>query len=138
MGEPDKPKSEMLSIDKDQLKTALKEVIEREVTNVVKLSLQEDKVAEVIRYAFNKSWRDNSDTWLEESIKTSANSILHQAVRESLEAAGIPAMVDAAIKEFIETDEFKTSLKERALQTVRDTTFFVRPVEEDEPKGPTI
>ena len=56
----------------------------------------------------------------------------HEEISASLEAAGIPAMIDVLIKDFIATDEFKDTLKERALQTVKETTFFVRPPKEDD------
>lgn len=126
----DDGKSELLSIDKEQLKVALQAVVEREVTAVVKLAMEDDGVAAVIRGAFNKTWRNERDTWLEENIKNVTSNILYQAVLKSLEDAGIPALVDAAIKDFIATDEFKDQLKERALQTVKETTFYVRPDKE--------
>lgn len=131
MGDKDET-SELLSIDKDQLKAALQVVVEREATAIVKLTLQSDGIAAVIRGAFNKSWNDRRDSWLEESIKGSMQNIMYQAVQKSLEDAGIPAMIDTLIKDFITTDEFKDTLKERALQTVKETTFFVRPPKEDD------
>ena len=129
----------VVSVDKEQLKTVLREVIEREVTAVVKNGMTVEDVAGVIRGAFNKSWTDNRDSWLEESIKTVTSNIMYQAVQKSLEAAGITELVDAVIKDFISTDDFKNNLKERALATVRETTFYVRPPKDgDEGESGTI
>lgn len=78
----------------------------------------------------------DKDNRLETSAREALGTAMWRTIQDVIEQAGIKEMVAVIVRDHIETDEFKESLKQRTIDAVKSTTFYVKgfPAEAE---GPT-
>lgn len=119
----------ILSIDKQAVKDAFAEAIRKEATAVIKTATAGEDIARTIREAFAKRWTSDRDTWLEQSVRDAMQQALWSSVQDAIKEAGAADMIKAAVVEHVSTPEFAEAIKQRAIETVKSTTFYVKPEE---------
>lgn len=119
----------ILSIDKQVVKEAFAEAIRKEATAVIKAAVAGDDIARTIREAFAKRWASDRDNWLEQSVRDAMQQALWSSVQDAIKESGVAEMIKAAVVEHVSTPEFAAAIKQRAIETVKSTTFYVKPEE---------
>lgn len=117
----------ILSIDKETIIAAFTAAIQKEATAAIKQATQGEDIAKTIREAFLKKWGSDRDSWIENEVKAALHQAMWQSVRSVMESSGINEMLTKAVSEYISTPEFAESIKRRAIETVRETTFYIKP-----------
>lgn len=116
----------ILTIDKQAVRDAFVEAIRKEATAVIKAATAGDDIARTIREAFAKRWTSDRDNWLEQSVRDAMQHALWSSVQDAIKEAGVADMIKAAVVEHVSTPEFAEAIKQRAIETVKSTTFYVK------------
>lgn len=126
----------ILTIDKQAVKDAFDEAIRKEATAVIKAATSVEDIARTIREAFAMRWGADRNTWLEQSVREALQTALWSSVKGAIEASGVDDMIRTAVVEHIGTPEFSEAIKRRAIETVKSTTFYVKPETEAQNAAP--
>ena len=116
-----------VSFDKDMIVAAFNENIKLITTSMIKEAVSQDSLKETIVGALKKKWLSDKDTYLETEIRDAMHHALWKSVQKAMEEAGILEYITQVAKEFMITDEFKKTVAERVAETIKTTTFFVKP-----------
>ena len=119
----------ILTIDKQVVMDIFAEAIRREATAVIKAAVTGEDIARTIREAFAKRWASNRDTWLEQSVRDAMEQVMCKSVQDAIKGAGVADMIKVSVTEYVGTQEFAETIKQRAIETVNSMTFCVNPKE---------
>lgn len=126
-----KDTEKILTVDKAQVEEAFRKAISEQVTAALREATTLHDIKDLVKEAFLKRWRDDRNTWIEQEAQGAFQRALFTAMQEAFEKSGINGMLLQAIKEYIASPEYKETIRQRAIQAVNKTTFYIRP-EKDE------
>lgn len=116
-----------LRLDEKSVREAFQQAIADQLAAFIRQSTITEEVKAAIEKGFAKNWTTGRDNWLQENVQAGMNQAMWSAVGEAIKAAGIEDMIKSIVTEHVNTPEFKEALTRRTLQTVRETTFYVKP-----------
>ncbi len=123
--------SEIFSFDKDAVRAAFADAIRAEVTKMLVANAVISEIQSAVKKAFEKNWVTNKNSYIEQEVQLALNNALWQAVNKAVSESGISDMIQQIATEHISSDEFKESLRKRTIESIRQTTFYIKPMTEE-------